>query len=358
MKGAIIIKSGSKFENVDIIGVLRKIMEHNTEHYRTDFDYDVKMLEHAAADRQGGRGFLWLSRLCGTWCFPDRDIYIRNTHANHTWQFYGGATSENVKAFWVELGGKSDGVIKGSIVELMYEDHAADVKRNSISADAVEMVFKHPNSVRTFNIVEYNENHMAIAGRYGTVDRVKYQVPDEYALMRMVDETRKYCFEKGKPNNVDSYIDEIVGRRFRNYGYTKGDMAFTTASDAENALRHGLPVYALNCDNTETLLTQRKGITDHIYAYGYFGMSKEAKSFLNYLTAVQPDNVPFSKDELDLLYRSVVFSGEGNETLTASELKYMESLMFKLDTILNRSGEQAEQLIRQPEQENDNGMEV
>ena len=347
------MKTYSKFENVDIISTLRKIMEHNTEHYQSDFNYDVKMLEQAAADPKGSRSFLWLSRLCGTWCFSDRDVFIRNTHANHTWQFYEGSTTENVKAFWVELDGKADSVIKGNIVELMYEEHVADVEKNSLSANAVEIVFKHPNSVRTFDIVEYNENLSAIAGRYGTVDRLEYQVPDEYALTRMVDETRQYCFEKGRANDVDAYIDEIVRQRFHNYGYTKSGMTFTTASDAENALRRGLPVYALRCDNTETPITQHKEITDHIYAYGYFGMSKETKSFLGYLTAVQPDKAPFSKDELDLLYRSVVFAGEGNEALTAGELKHMESLIFKLDVITNRPGEPAMQIAREQEHESD-----
>lgn len=347
------LKSGSKFENVDVIGVLRKIMENNTEHYQSDFDYDVKMLEHAAADPKGGRSFLWLSRQNGTWGFPDRDVYVRNTFANHSWQFYEGSTSENVKAFWVELDGKADGVIKGNIVELMYEEHVADVRKNSLSADAVEIVFKHPNSVRTFDIVEYNENLSAIINRYGAIDNTEYKVPDENALMHMVDETRRYCFEKGRLNNIDCYIDDIVERRFRNYGYTKGGMTFTTPKDADNALRYGLPVFALHCDNTETLITQHKEIADHVYAYGYFGMSKETKSFLGYLTAVQPDKAPFTKDELDLLYRSVVFAGEGNEALTAGELKHMESLMFKLDTILNRPGEQAAQIMREQEHTSD-----
>ena len=92
----------ARFENVNIIEALRKIMLHNTEHYQSDFEYDIKSLQEAAEDSEGSRHFLWLSRGCGTWCFEERDVYIRNTHAFNTWDYYNNS-SENVKAFAVEI---------------------------------------------------------------------------------------------------------------------------------------------------------------------------------------------------------------------------------------------------------------
>ena len=110
------MKPYSKFEDVDIIGALRKIMLHNTQNYQSDFEYDIRMLTGAAQSGTANRSFLWMSRDNGTWCFPARDVYIRNTPSNHTWSYY--SYLDSVKAFWIELNGVKNGVVNGNIVEL------------------------------------------------------------------------------------------------------------------------------------------------------------------------------------------------------------------------------------------------
>lgn len=97
------LRPNAAFIDVDVIATLQKIMEHNTDFYQTDFQYDVEKLREAAEDRGGYRNFFWLTRKNGTWCFPERDVYIRNTNAAGTWTYYGGSRSENVKAYWIDL---------------------------------------------------------------------------------------------------------------------------------------------------------------------------------------------------------------------------------------------------------------
>jgi hypothetical protein len=70
-----------RFQNVDIISTLRKVVDNNNLHYKTDFEYDVDTLKTAAA----GSRFLWLSRYSGTWLANERDAHIRNTEAHNTW---------------------------------------------------------------------------------------------------------------------------------------------------------------------------------------------------------------------------------------------------------------------------------
>ena len=64
-----------KFEGVDIISALRKIVNNNNLHYKTDFEYDADTLKNAAA----GDRFLWLSRYSGTELCNEHDTHIRNT---------------------------------------------------------------------------------------------------------------------------------------------------------------------------------------------------------------------------------------------------------------------------------------
>ena len=38
-----------RFENVDLLSALERIMKTNTEHYQSDFVYDIKTIQAAAA---------------------------------------------------------------------------------------------------------------------------------------------------------------------------------------------------------------------------------------------------------------------------------------------------------------------
>ena len=61
-----------KYEDVDIIASLGAVMELNTEHYQSDFRYDMKMfMEAARHPTEENTHLLWLSRRCGTECFRE-----------------------------------------------------------------------------------------------------------------------------------------------------------------------------------------------------------------------------------------------------------------------------------------------
>lgn len=61
-----------KFENCDVLSVLREIMSHNTKHYQSDFDVDEKIFAEAAKEPDAwDRHFLWMSRPCGTHCLKE-----------------------------------------------------------------------------------------------------------------------------------------------------------------------------------------------------------------------------------------------------------------------------------------------
>lgn len=64
-----------KFENVDIINSLRRIMNINTEHYKNDFFLDVDTIHTAAlSDSAEDKYLLFMSRLNGTYCYCENVI--------------------------------------------------------------------------------------------------------------------------------------------------------------------------------------------------------------------------------------------------------------------------------------------
>lgn len=321
-----------KFENVDVIDTLRKIMLHNTRHYQTDFEYDIRMLTGAVQSNAAGQSFLWMSRDCGTWCFPERDVYICNTDAHYTWQYY--SYLDSVRAFRVDLHGVKNGIVDGNIVELDYANHVEDVKRNSHLADSIEVVFCNPDNVRTFEIVEYNERRRSIQARYGAAVKETYIVPDENALNHMLKTTRDFHFKKAKPTNVEDYIRDMERDYFHSRGYKTGDMAFIIPSDVYDAIKHGIAVYALYPQNVAEQIATTKEFDNLSMKSSLFGIRHEDKPLLDYL--IQRPSLKselFTRDEYKELFSIALQTGKSNG-LDMTDKKTLDSIINKLDKIV------------------------
>lgn len=113
-----------KFENVDVIAALGEIMRQNTAFYQSDFDIDKGIIQRAAASDQAvDKALLWMSRPSGTYCFRERDVFLKGTRQHNTWRFYGEQTRDKILAYAVELTGIKDGTIRGNLYELDYQQH-------------------------------------------------------------------------------------------------------------------------------------------------------------------------------------------------------------------------------------------
>lgn len=343
----------TRFEKVNVIETLRTIMLHNTEHYQSDFEYDIARLQKAAEDSRGGRHFLWLSRGFGTWCFEERDVYIRNTHAFNTWDYYNHS-SENVKAFAVEIEALQDKAVVGHVFELDYKMHIEDVRKNCFNAQSVEAVFKHPDSnngyIRKFDIDEYNTNWYSIGQRYGEIETLRYQVGDEQRLQDVLCKARQLRILNTTAGNLEEYIAAMVKERFHSYGYTRDDMVFTTPGDVFDALEHKVPVYMLSKDNIREPVTSTDEISYHIFHKDIFGMAPEDKRLLEYLLALPENRAElFNWTELNQIYTLAIAAGQSGD-LDKTALKTLEAIVYKLDRVLPAPLEPAEN-VREKDEE-------
>ena len=56
-----------KFENIDLIDALRRIMDIHTQNYKEDFEMDSKLIrELAVSESSADKNLLWMSRTNGT----------------------------------------------------------------------------------------------------------------------------------------------------------------------------------------------------------------------------------------------------------------------------------------------------
>ena len=61
--------AGVRFEDVDLLGALSRIVDLHTQHYKEDFDLDKGLISKlAVSDRSEDKQLLWMSRSCGKGC--------------------------------------------------------------------------------------------------------------------------------------------------------------------------------------------------------------------------------------------------------------------------------------------------
>lgn len=133
-----------KFENVDVIAALGKIMRQNTAFYQSDFDIDKGIIQRAAASDQAvDKTLLWMSRPSGTYCFRERDVFLKDTRQHNTWRFYGEQTRDKILAYAVELTGTKDDTILGNLYELDYQQHFRHVIDAALPVNVNRLFYEH-----------------------------------------------------------------------------------------------------------------------------------------------------------------------------------------------------------------------
>jgi hypothetical protein len=327
-----------KFQDVDLINALQKIVNNNNLHYKSDFKYDSETLKNAAV----GDRFLWMSRYSGTWLIPERNAHIRNTYDYNTWQYYTDAKYYGVKAFAVEVKENNNGNPFGDIYQLHYNRHIENVRRNSFNAKTVDVHFKpqEPKSktgyIHTFEIAEYNDNWHSIVNRYGEVESVRHNLSGEDTILleKILHKFKMQYEAETTPGNINDYVREMVKERFHEYGYTKDDMVFTTPDDAYVAVKHKIPVQILHPDNRAEQASGKKDIEEAVHAQRIFGMSAKDKQLLNFFTAGNTfANLPFSRDELKAILFMALDKGKENIP-DEKDRQIIDNIIYVVDTVM------------------------
>lgn len=178
-----------KYENVDIIAALGAVMEVNTEHYKSDFRYDIEKFREAVATPDAENvHLLWMSRPSGTWSFRERDVYVKGTSANNTWSFYAD-TRDTILAYAVEITGRQGGKVLGNLYELDYKRHVQEVNRLALPPVDVTL-FLADGSKTQLPYEEYNTRWIGLVDRYGPIQRVRFEVADEGVIQQAMRQAR------------------------------------------------------------------------------------------------------------------------------------------------------------------------
>jgi len=190
-----------KYENVDIIAALGAVVELNTEHYKSDFRYDIERFKEAAKHPDGDNNrLLWFSRHSGTHCLQEREVYIRDTSAFNTWNAYGKllgspdfyrpvVVDDRILAYAVNITGVENGRIKGDIYEIDYRDHIRQLDKTALPLHTVTAKYAD-GTVLTMPYKEHDEKHMRLYHQHGQLQTLTHHPEDENALRDVLKTAR------------------------------------------------------------------------------------------------------------------------------------------------------------------------
>ena len=177
-------------KNIEIIAFLREILQANTQHYQSDFQYDIDSLQAAALESKAeNRSWLWMSRPSGTWCFKEREVFLQNTTANQTWQFYD-YEADKIKAYRVEVCGRQGDKVFGNVYPLDYREHLERVRKLSIPAvKAVYLLADGTTMSLTFD--NFVADYRRMVAEHGVPLNIRYAPASEMRLANILRQEHK-----------------------------------------------------------------------------------------------------------------------------------------------------------------------
>jgi hypothetical protein len=192
-----------KYENADVIAALGAVLQLNTEHYKSDFKYDVESFKEAAKHPDGENNrLLWMSRQSGTWCVKEREAHIRDSEAFNLWNGYATilgdinsymstvVVQDRILAFAVDIKGVENGRVKGDLYELDYRDHVRQVQRAALPKHTVTVKYEDGTAL-TLPHKEYDGQRERLYYRHGQALSLRPNPEDEGALRDILKHARE-----------------------------------------------------------------------------------------------------------------------------------------------------------------------
>ena len=198
-----------KFEGVDVLDFLGKVVELHTQHYKDDFDIDKELIQNLAACRnEENEQLLWMSRTCGTYCLWERDVYLQDSHENKVWRFYHEQTKDSILAYAIQLDGIQDGKVTGCIWPLDYHAHVERVKLLSCAIEKVSVLFQDGTQV-SFPHDSYMQQINMFKAEHGTSKCVTWLPESEQELQTILRREHVKRDYHAKPGDIQEYMDSL-----------------------------------------------------------------------------------------------------------------------------------------------------
>ena len=199
-----------KFENIDLVDALRRIMDIHTQNYKEDFELDAGLL-HSLAGSQSpeDKHLLWMSRPNGTYLLPEREVYVEDSYENKVWEFYHEQTRDPILAYAVEIKGVEGDIVKGNLIELDYAAHVERMQKLTVPVETVAVTFKDD---ATFYLPfrSYRREAIPLEEKHGEVVSVSYLPENAVELDMILRRERFKTSYHAKTGSIEDHIHKLA----------------------------------------------------------------------------------------------------------------------------------------------------
>lgn len=200
-----------KFENINILETLEKIMRTNTKIYQSDFEADKEILLKIAQEAKElspqNKTYLWMSRPYGTWCFKERNTFLKETIEYNTWIFYGEQTNDKILAYTVEIKTMKNKTVIGNLYQINYQEHFKHVKKVCIPSDTIAIYYENGKSIKEKKDITYFHPHDHILfGKFLSYE----DLPNNPSDLENLLNTERKIREKFLSGNIEQHINKLI----------------------------------------------------------------------------------------------------------------------------------------------------
>lgn len=200
---------GVKFEDMDILDALGKIMELHTKHYKDDFDLDKELIAKlTVSEHTEDRRLLWMSRPCGTYTLRERDVYLQDSHENKVWNFYHEQTKDPILAYALNLKEIRDGKVTGDIYPLDYGAHVERIKLLTCPITQVTVFFEDGASA-VLPYASHRQKMNELMPEHGAPKSMYYAPESERELSLILSRERLKREHRASPGNFKEYLEKL-----------------------------------------------------------------------------------------------------------------------------------------------------
>lgn len=198
-----------KFEDIDLVDTLRRIMNIHTEHYKEDFELDTKLLfDLAASQSPEDKHLLWMSRPNGTYLLREREVYVEDTYENKVWEYYHDQTRDPILAYSVEIIGRNGNEVRGNLIELDYAAHVEKMKQQAVKVETMALTFAD-SSTYYLPFRSYWRDSKPLEEKHGEVKEVSYLPDNTQELEILLRRERSLTSSHAKIGNIEDYIHRL-----------------------------------------------------------------------------------------------------------------------------------------------------
>ncbi len=207
--------AGVVFKSSDLLADLERIVKLHTRHYQEDFELDKKLLtELCASAAPEDHHVIWMSRVNGTHCLREREIFLTDSYENHVWQFYHEQLHDSVLAYAITLSGEENGKIKADIFPLDYPAYAERTKALTCSVVRMTAVFEDGEQ-HTFPYRERRSQISALASAHGAVQCMTLHPESERELAMILRRERLARERNARASGIGDYYAQLEKKSVR-----------------------------------------------------------------------------------------------------------------------------------------------